>query len=96
MKQSILSVALMALLAACGNTSNNTNSSTPTTANTPAEKKENNTQSNDELKAYMIAGIYTIQGFGGIDAVNEAWGNNPDGKDYLAKLASLLKKDKKA
>lgn len=53
-------------------------------------------KSNDELKGYMLAGIYTINGYGGIEAVEENVGDSDEMKLTLKCLVFHLKKAQKA
>lgn len=49
-------------------------------------------QSNEELKGYMLAGIYTINGYGGIAAVEENVGDNDETESYTQLLAFPFEK----
>lgn len=49
-------------------------------------------KSNDELKGYMLAGIYTINGYGGIEAVEENVGNSDENEAYAQMLGFPFEK----
>lgn len=49
-------------------------------------------QANEDLKGYMLSGIYTINGYGGIAAVEENVGNNDEVESYTQLLAFPFEK----
>lgn len=80
----LLAFSAMILVACKGKSDNAKNKEEQT------EQAENKT--NNELKGYMLAGIYTINGYGGIEAVEKNVGDSDETESYTTLLGFPFEK----
>ena len=80
MKTIVVAVATVLTFASCGKGKETGNETTNESENQEVAK------SNDDLKSFMLAGIYTINGYDGIDAVVENVGDADETDSYTQLL----------
>lgn len=82
MKTAVLALATVFVIASCGS---GKEKETDTEKETSKETQVT-IKSNDDLKSFMLAGIYTINGYDGIDAVVENVGDANETESYTKLL----------